>query len=79
VSLHLRRRFWIEAAASSTSAVLLGVTLAWPNWIELVFHVDPDRGSGLLEWVVVLVWFVVWLCASILARREWRRRLILPA
>ena len=75
----LRRRFWIEVGTSSVSAVLLVVTLAWPDWIELVFHVDPDHGSGLLEWVVVLVSVAVWLCASVLARREWRRRLALPA
>jgi apolipoprotein N-acyltransferase len=72
VDRRFRRRFWFEIAASSASAVLFGVTLVWPSWIEFVFHVDPDRGSGLLEWMIVLVSFAVSLCASVLARREWR-------
>jgi hypothetical protein len=53
--------------------------LVWPDWIELVFGVDPDSGSGLLEWLIVLVAFTVLLGASTLARREWRRSLALGA
>jgi len=26
------------------------LTLAWPNWIEIIFRVDPDGGNGALEW-----------------------------
>jgi hypothetical protein len=76
---HLRRRFWLEAAGSSVSAVLLGVTLVWPGWIELVFRVDPDRGSGLLEWFIAVVSLIVSVFASVLARREWRRCVTLSA
>jgi hypothetical protein len=70
---HLRGRFWLEAAGSSVSVVSLGITLIWPSWIELVFHIDPDRGSGLLEWFIVVVSLTVSVCTSVLARREWRR------
>src|SRR5438094_9632 len=42
----LRQRFWIELALALASAALLVVTLLWNEWIELVFHVDPDAGSG---------------------------------
>ncbi len=72
-------RFWPEAAGLSVSAVSLGVTLVWPSWIELVFCVDPDRGSGLLEWIIVVVSFTVSVCVSVLARHEWRRSMTLSA
>jgi hypothetical protein len=68
---HLRGRFWVEAAGSSVSAVLLAVTVTWPSWIELAFGVDPDRGSGVVEWFVVIISLTVSVCASMLARREW--------
>jgi hypothetical protein len=73
----LRRRFWFEAVAATVSLIVGGLTLSRPNWIEIVFGVDPDRGSGLLEWLIVAVSVAVVLGASGLARREWRRRLTL--
>jgi hypothetical protein len=69
---HFTWRFWVEGVAASAAFVLLAVTLVWPDWIELVLGVDPDLGSGALEWLIVLVSFVVLLSASILAGREWR-------
>ena len=73
VDRHPGGRFWLEVAGASVSAVLLGVTLIWPSWIELVFRVDPDSGSGLVEWFIVVVSLTVSVCASLLARRDWRR------
>jgi hypothetical protein len=66
-------RFWLEVASSSVSALLAGLTLMWPSWIEFIFHVDPDRGSGLLEWFIVVISLMVSLCVAALARREWVR------
>lgn len=66
-------RFWFEAAASSACAVLFVVTLVWPRWIEILFHADPDHGSGQLEWLILLVSLTASVLASVLARREWRR------
>jgi hypothetical protein len=68
--------FWFEVAGSSVSAVLGGLTLMWPSWIELIFHVDPDRGSGLLEWFIVVISLMVSLCIAALARREWVRAIM---
>jgi hypothetical protein len=75
----IRRRFWFEAASSSAGAVLLGATLAWPDWVERAFDIAPDGGSGLLEWLVVIVLVIVILGGSAMARREWRRSFTPPA
>jgi hypothetical protein len=51
----IRRRAWFEWAVASAASVLAVVTLVWHNWIEIVFGVDPDEGSGAVEWAIVLV------------------------
>jgi hypothetical protein len=69
----VRRRFWIEIALAVVTAVLTVVTLISHEWIELVFHVDPDAGSGALEWATVIALAAATLLFSALARVEWRR------
>ncbi len=49
----LRRRFWLETAPGSITGCLAIVTLFWHDWIEAVFGVDPDRGNGSAEWLIV--------------------------
>ena len=66
-------RFWLAAAAFSVSTVLFALTATWPNWIELLFHTDPDQGSGRLEWVILIISLAVSLWSAVLAWREWRR------
>jgi hypothetical protein len=65
--------FFVRLGLAVGSATLLVVTVVWPDWIEIVFRVDPDRGNGWLEWLVVFVAFGLTLIFSIGARREWRR------
>lgn len=65
--------FWIEVAASIASGVLGVLTLVLPQWIEVIFGVDPDRGSGAMEWLIVAVLFAVAVGCSARARVEWRR------
>ena len=55
------------------SVALLVVTLLWNEWIELIFHVDPDASSGAAEWTVVAITVCVTLVSLVLARIEWRR------
>jgi hypothetical protein len=63
----------VRLGLAAGSAALFVVTVVWHDWIEIVFRVDPDRGSGWLEWLIVLVAFGLTLTFSISARREWRR------
>ena len=69
----LRRRYWAEVAASIASALLFLLTLARPDWIEAIFGVEPDGGSGELECVLVADLLATTLAFSALARRERRR------
>jgi hypothetical protein len=63
---HPRPRFWFEAVAATVSLIVGGLTLSRPNWIEIVFGVDPNRGSGLLEWLTVAV------SVDLFGRQAWR-------
>ena len=66
-------RFWVESALATASALLLVVTVLWSEWIEAVFRVDPDGGSGAAEWFVVVVLGIVSALSALAARVEWRR------
>ncbi|WP_243769035.1 ABC transporter permease [Streptomyces cyanogenus] len=55
------------------SGILFIVTLVWRDWIERVFGVEPDQGSGALEWAIVAVTLCATVVFSLLARSEWRR------
>ena len=53
--------------------MLFVITLMWHDWIEILFHVDPDLGSGLLEWSIVGALLVVTIFLIVLARYEWHK------
>jgi hypothetical protein len=72
VSGHFRARFWVETALAALTAVLAVVTQLWPNWIELVFRVDPDHGNGALERVLLGVCLVAFLASIVVAGAEYR-------
>jgi hypothetical protein len=47
--------------------------MMWPNWIELVFRVDPHEAHGSLERAVAIFVPAVALILSAIATLEWRR------
>jgi hypothetical protein len=69
----LPRRFWLELGLAGFSAFLLLLTLVTHEWIELVLGVDPDRGSGSVEWLVVAAALAATVTFSVLARLQWQR------
>ena len=68
-----RMRFWIEVGLAVSSGVLLVLTLVAREWIELIFGLDPDGGSGSLEWLIVACLALLTLAFGAVARREARR------
>jgi hypothetical protein len=76
-SLSLRERlsgrFWVELGLGLASTLFAVLTLAWKDWVEIVFKVDPDHHSGSLEWTIVAVAVAVTVIALAAARVEWRK------
>ena len=68
-----RRRFWIATVLAALAALLGVLTLVWQTWIEGASGLEPDGGSGALEWLVVAGCGLASLVASGVARREWVR------
>jgi hypothetical protein len=66
-------QFWLELLATTGAVFSFALTIASHRWIELVFRVDPDHGSGLLEWLSVGLSVALAASCSGLARYEWRR------
>ena len=77
--VEVRRRFWVEIVAFAIAVTLAIMTLVWREWIEIIFGVDPDQGSGSLEVVITLVAAAVALLVALVARSEWRRAARQPA
>ena len=69
----LRRRFWLETGMAIVTSILFVITLVQRAWIEIVFNVDPDNRSGVLEWLIVGALLVVTITLFTLASYEWRR------
>jgi len=68
---HLRRRFWIEAALAGITGCLFVLTLLFQEWIEVVFGVEPDGGSGTIEWLASCGFLLVTIATIIVARVEY--------
>lgn len=62
---------------AGVSAALFALTLVRRDWIEVVFGVEPDAGSGALEWGIAFAFLFAGVGLFLLARRD--RRLALLA
>jgi hypothetical protein len=67
--------FSIETGIACAAYLLLGLTAAQPRWIETALHVDPDRGSGSLEWAIAIALLFVAATSGMAVARDRRRRL----
>jgi hypothetical protein len=50
----LRTRILLQTIFAATGVVLSLLTIVWPEWIEALVGVEPDAGSGALEWIIAL-------------------------
>nr|WP_296068653.1 ABC transporter permease [uncultured Actinoplanes sp.] len=66
-------RFWLVSGLAAGSGCLAVVTLISREWIEVLFGVDPDRGSGALEWAIVLALAALSVVCTFRAGVRWRR------
>lgn len=66
-------RWRVEYALTGVFVAFAALTAAAPQWIELVFKVDPDAGSGALEWVLVAVFAVAAVIAALYGMRDHRQ------
>jgi hypothetical protein len=69
----LRARFWLETGMAIVTGILFVITLVQRDWIETIFGIDPDNGSGALEWLIVGALLVATFTLFTLAGYEWRR------
>jgi hypothetical protein len=70
----VRVRFWVEVGLAVLTIALFVLTLVSREWIEEIFGVEPDAGSGALEWGIVVALGIGAVVFSLMARAEWRRR-----
>jgi hypothetical protein len=57
------------------AAGLAVLTLITREWIELVFGVDPDKGSGALEWAITIGLFAAAAALALVARWDRKRHI----
>jgi hypothetical protein len=67
----LRFWFYAESILGTFTGILFMVTLLSRDWIENILHVDPDRGQGWVEWLIVVALAFVTVGLGALARAEW--------
>lgn len=65
-------RTGVTFSLAALFAALAVLTLIVPDWIEVVFGVEPDAGSGSLEWAIALVFGVLAVLSGLLGRRQLR-------
>ena len=62
----------LEFVLAGIFAALAILTAFVRDWIEVVFKVDPDAGSGALEWVIVAAFGALAVVTAALGRRQYR-------
>lgn len=64
-------RWRLKFALAGLFVIVAVLTAATPDWIEVVFHVDPDAGNGSLEWALVAGFGALAAIAAMMGRRHY--------
>jgi hypothetical protein len=70
VRKYVRRRYWCESVCAVLAFALALLTLISREWIEELFGVDPDGGSGAFEWLIVIGLLLITVASTVAARYE---------
>jgi hypothetical protein len=65
-------RVIVESLLAALSASALVLTSLWPQWIEGLFGLHPDSGSGETEWGLSIGLAVVTIVFVARAGQAWR-------
>lgn len=68
-----QRLYRLEVAFAVIAGALCVVTVALPNWIEVLFRVDPDHHDGVVEWLVAGALVLISIAASVSGRQHRRQ------
>lgn len=71
MSRRLPSRFWFETAAAVLGSVLFVLTLVTREWIEILTGLDPDGGSGALEFAIAAGLLLFAAISALAARRDY--------
>ena len=63
----------IELVLAIVFGLLAISTMIEPRWLERIFEVSPDAGSGESEWGITVVFGAASIVSALLARRSWHR------
>lgn len=69
----LRGRFRLECMLALLGACTTVIAVIWPNWIEMLFRVEPDNGNGSTEYGLAIGLLAATLLLTIRAGWTWRK------
>ena len=67
----LKTRLRVESILAVISAGLFVLTLINAEWIEALTGLEPDAGSGALEFLIAAAFLVAAVVTALMARRDY--------
>jgi hypothetical protein len=70
---HLPARFWFETVTAVIGTLMFVLTLITREWFEALTGIDPDGGSGSLEFALAFGLLTVAVASAWAAQRTFRQ------
>ncbi|MEO6652554.1 MAG: hypothetical protein ABIP17_07850 [Ilumatobacteraceae bacterium] len=71
ITTDLPTRFWYQATTAGVGFALFLLTLVTREWIEILTGLDPDGGSGALEFGLAFALLAIAAVSAVFARRTY--------